>query len=219
VALLAAGTATLALLRGDARARGFALAAGGGTLLLALLAAATVPDPRMLFPCVPAGFALAAAGTVRAAEALGRGRRAPVLLALALLVASGLPNGARVWRRAPVAARLEAFHESEWRGLGEAVAPLLPTGALVASDAAPWVAWHTRHAATLVPLTPAELARGGRLAPHAVVLTNEWLIGRPGEEAWRECFETRRAPMGFRFAGQVRSGRLEAVVFTLEDSR
>jgi hypothetical protein len=135
--------------------------------------------------------------------------------ALAVL-ASALPL-ARAWH-ASLAGDLSgrsAFHESEWRGVGLDVRPLLPEGALVASDAAPWIAWFSRHPVTLVPLDPADLVRGPeRLRPGAVVLTNEWLVSRPGEEAWKALLERREAPPGFRVAGTVRSGRLEALVLT-----
>jgi hypothetical protein len=108
-----------------------------------------------------------------------------------------------------------AFRESEWRGLGLGVRPLLPNGALVASDAAPWIAWFARHPVTLAPLEPADLVNGPeRLRPGAVVLTNEWLVSRPGEEAWKALLERREAPPGFKVAGIVRSGRLEALVLT-----
>jgi 4-amino-4-deoxy-L-arabinose transferase-like glycosyltransferase len=206
-----------AVVRGDRRARGFVLlvAAVGG--LLALLASATVADPRMLFPLLPVGMALALAGIARLAELIGRGRRGVVAAAAALAVlASALPL-ARAWH-ASLAGDLSgrsAFHESEWRGVGLDVRPLLPEGALVASDAAPWIAWFSRHPVTLVPLDPADLVRGPeRLRPGAVVLTNEWLVSRPGEEAWKALLERREAPPGFRVAGTVRSGRLEALVLT-----
>ncbi|HEY6195260.1 MAG TPA: hypothetical protein VI504_09480, partial [Candidatus Eisenbacteria bacterium] len=107
------------------------------------------------------------------------------------------------------------FHESEWRGLGLGVQPMLPEGVLVASDAAPWIAWYARHPVTLVPLEPAGLVNGpARLRPGAVVLTNEWLLGRPDEGAWNALLRHREAPPGFRLAGFVRSGRLEGTVFT-----
>ena len=206
-----------ALLRGDRRARGFVLVVAGAGVLLALLAAATVADPRMLFPLLPTAFALAFAGVARLAERLGRGRRVVVATACALAVLAGVLPLAHDWRASlagGLAGRSE-FHEREWRGLGTGVRPLLPAGVLVASDVAPWIAWFARHPVTLVPLLPAGLVDGPeRLRPGAVVLTNEWLVTRPGEEAWRALFERQEAPPGFRFAGRVRSGRLEAVVFT-----
>ena len=206
-----------ALLRGDRRARGFVIVVACAGALLALLAAATVADPRMLFPLLPTAFALALAGVARLAELIGRGRRSIVAVAVGLALLAGVLPLARDWRGALAGGLVgrSAFHEQEWRGLGEGVRPLLPAGALVASDVAPWIAWYTHHPVTLVPLAPAALVEGpARLRPGAVVVSNEWLVTRPGEEAWQALLERREAPTGFRFAGHVRSGRLEAVVFT-----
>lgn len=213
----AALACAVALVRGEPRARGLALAFTTAAALLALLASATVADPRMLFPLLPAAVALALAALARIAEALGRGRRAWVAAAAVLAVALGAWPLAREWRAAAaggLAGRSE-FHEREWRELGLEVGTLLPAGGgLVASDAAPWIAWWTGRPVTLVPLEPAALRDGPeRLRPEAVVLTNEWLVSRPGEEEWRRLFDERRGPPGFQLAGHVRSGRLEAVVF------
>lgn len=214
--LAAALTGVGVLLRGPARARGFVLAFGTAALLLTALASATVADPRMLFPLLPVTLALGFAGLTRALEAAGGGRRGLVAaVALGAVLLSLVPL-ARDWRQAMAGglAGRSAFRESEWRGFGLSVGMLLPESGLVASDAAPWVAWFTRRSVTLVPITPELLMSGPeRLRPAAVVLTNEWLIRRPGEEAWQALFEQRTAPSGFEFVGHVRSGRLEAVVF------
>jgi len=214
-AALAGLTLVVALARGGARARGFALAVVATTVLLVGLVAATVADPRLLFPLLPTGIAVAFAGLARAAEAVGRGRRVAVAAAVVVTVAWAAWPLAREWRASGTGELpADRFHEREWRGLGVSVAPLLPPEGLVASDAAPWIAWYTRRPTTLVPLEPEAVALGpGRLRPEAVVLTNEWLIRRPGEEAWAAAFQARTAPPGFHFAGHVRSGRLEAVVF------
>lgn len=215
--VLAAFASLAALVRGDTRARGFVLAFGAAAALLAFLASATVADARMLFPLLPVAIALAFAGLARGAEVLGRGRRGLVAVAAVLAVLAGVLPLAREWRQARAGELVgrSAFHEREWRGLGESVAPLLPAGALVASDAAPWIAWFTGHPVTLVPLEPIALVEGpAALRPGAVVLTNEWLVHRPGEAAWKAMLDGRRPPPGFALAGHVRSGRLEAVVFT-----
>lgn len=212
--LFAAFAIVRALMAGDTRARGFVVAFAAASALLTFLASATVADARMLFPLLPVAIALAMAGLVRAAELLAQGRRVAVALVSVALVGVSLLPLVREWRAAGSLAGRSEFHETEWRELAEGVAPLLPTGALVASDAAPWIAWFTDHPVTLVPLAPAALVDGPeRLRPGAVVLTNEWLVSRPGEEAWRELLEARRPPEGFAFVGHVRSGRLEAVVF------
>ncbi len=207
----------LTLARGDARARGFVLAFCGAAALLTLLAAATVADPRMLFPLLPVAMALAFAGLTRTVEALGRGRRELVAAAALLAVLAGVAPLAREWKQAlagGLAGRGD-FREREWRELALGVRPLLPDGVLVASDAAPWIAWFTGHHVTLVVLEPAALgAAPERLRPGAIVLTNEWLVSQPGEEAWKALFDERTPPPGFGLAGHVRAGRLEAVVFT-----
>ena len=109
---------------------------------------------------------------------------------------------------------------AEWRDLGAAVAPLLPREGLVASDVAPWISWHTRRAATMVPLEPADLLTGPeRLRPAAIVLTNEFLVLQPLEGAWRAALEHDQPPAGYRFAGHVHAGRLEAAVFVRRGAR
>jgi hypothetical protein len=66
-----------------------------------------------------------------------------------------------------------------------------------------------------VPLEPASLLTWPeRLRPRAVVLTNEYLIHQPLEGAWRALYDGAPPPEGFRFAGRVRAGRVEAAVFT-----
>jgi 4-amino-4-deoxy-L-arabinose transferase-like glycosyltransferase len=209
-------TGAVVAFRGPARARGFVLAFSTAALLLAGLASATVADARMLFPLLPVSFALGFSGLTRALEAAGRGRRGLVAAAALGAVLLALVPLAREWRQALAGglAGRSQFRESEWRGIGLSVRSMLPEGGLVASDAAPWVAWFTRRPVTLVPLAPEALVNGPeRLRPAAVVLTNEWLIARPGEEQWKALFDRRAAPSGFEFVGHVRSGRLEAVVF------
>lgn len=203
--------------RGGTRARGFLLAILVAMLTLFGLSAATVADPRMLFPLLPATIALALTGLSRAAEGIARGQRSRVAaLMAAVIVVCALPL-ARLWRASlarsgPAAG---AYREREWRGIGLGVRPMLPATGLVASDAAPWIAWYARVPTTLVPLEPGQLVTGPpRLRPVAVVLTNEWLTSQPGEEAWRTLLESRTPPPGFVVAGHVRSGRLEAVVWT-----
>jgi 4-amino-4-deoxy-L-arabinose transferase-like glycosyltransferase len=209
-------TGAVVAFRGPSRARGFVLAFATATLLLAGLASATVADARMLFPLLPVAFALGFSGLTRAIEAAGRGRRGLVAAAALGAVLLALVPLASEWRQALAGglAGRSRFRESEWRGMGLSVRSMLPEGGLVASDAAPWVAWFTRRSVTLVPLAPEALLNGPeRLRPAAVVLTNEWLIARPGEEQWKALFDRRAAPSGFEFVGHVRSGRLEAVVF------
>ncbi|HVQ24246.1 MAG TPA: hypothetical protein VMV01_03675, partial [Planctomycetota bacterium] len=214
---LAGLAALVTIARGDARARRFALALTAITALLTLLAAATVADPRMLFPLLAPGVALTFAAIARLAEALDRWRRPAFAVGAALVVLMSAAPLVRQWqalRFGDPRARA-GLSASEWRELGAAVAPLLPRTGLVASDAAPWIAWHTRRPTTAVPLAPDELLTWPeRLRPEAVVLTNEYLIHQPLEQAWRVLFERDEPPTGFRLAGHVHAGRLEAAVFT-----
>lgn len=223
--------AVFALVRGRREDRGFVLALAAMAALLVLGAAATVASARMLFPFLPAGMALAFAGVAWLTE-LKPGLRRPVLATVAALavLGGGVPL-ARYWHAlrfgepaatAPAAPSIPAeplvgLRAAEWRDLSTAVAPLLPHSGLVASDVAPWIAWHTRRPTTIVPLEPSAFLTGPeRLRPEAVVLTNEFLILQPLEEAWRRVFQSGEPPAGYRLAGRVRAGRLEAVVFTRE---
>ena len=219
-ALAALGTA-VALARGARAARALALVLVIMLVLLAMLAAATVADPRMLFPLLPSALALGFAALARLAEPLGSTRRRAVVTATLLAVSIAAMPLARAWRSRVSGARARpalpegAPTASEWRELGAHVAPLLPPGELVASDAAPWIAWHTGRPVTLVPLEPAQLVDWpARWQPAAVVLTNEWLVWQPLETSWRRLLERDEPPAGYRLAGRVRAGRLEAVVFT-----
>lgn len=207
-----------ALVRREPRARVFALAVGGLMVLLLLLASATVADPRMLFPLLPVAIALTVCELMWAASVVGRGRPAVTVVFLAAAVCVSAGFLAIHWLESNATPRpRSAYHEREWRGIGQGVGGMLPAEGLVASDAAPWVAWFASRSVTLIPLTPEALVHGPeRLRPAAVVLTNEWLIDRPGEESWRAMFDSREAPPGFAFAGHVRSGKLEAVVFVRE---
>jgi hypothetical protein len=219
---LAALAALVTIVRGDARARRFALALVAMTTLLALLAAATVADPRMLFPLLAPGVALSFAAIARLAKPLGGSRRPVLAIAAALAVLTSAVPLVRQWqalRFGDPRAR-SGLSASEWRELGAAVAPLLPGRGLVASDAAPWIAWYTRRPTTAVPLAPDELLTWPeRLRPQAVVLTNEYLVHQPLEGAWRALLERDQPPAGFRLAGHVHAGSLEAVVFTRVPSR
>jgi 4-amino-4-deoxy-L-arabinose transferase-like glycosyltransferase len=216
-ALLAALAAARAAALGDARERGFVITLALLASLLTLLASATVADPRMLFPLLPAGVALAFAGLARLAEPLGPRRRAVLAAVASLAVLAGALPLARDWRahRFGDPAAFAGIREREWRALGTALEPLLPRDGLVASDAPPWIAWYARRPATAVPLEPAALLSWPeRLRPRAVVLTNEYLIHQPLESAWRALYDHDQPPDGFRFEGRVRAGRVEAAVFT-----
>jgi hypothetical protein len=201
---------------GDRREWSFRLTVAGGVVLLLLLSAVTVPDARMAFPFVPALCALGFDELRRLLE--GRGFPAgAVALACAILVgwASVLPllrdwqdaqAGNDGWRR--------SYRESEWIGLTRDLAPMLPDSGVIACDAAPWIAWYDRRAATLTPLEPDMLSEMQRHIPvSAVVVTNEWVIREPGDEVWQRLFDGTEELPGWRRAGRARAGRLEAQVF------
>lgn len=209
-----------ALWRPEPRGRLFALTLAALAGVLTLLSAATVADPRMLFPLLPAGIALAMSEVAWLARLVGRGRPVAVAAACAMMLCVGAVALARDWEHRVRHRAQEVYLEREWAGIGNGVNAMLPPDGLLASDAAPWIAWFTGHPVTLIPLTPEALIDGPeRLRPAAVVLTNEWLIGRPGEEPWQALFDSREAPAGFAFAGHVRSGRLQAVVFVRQPDR
>jgi len=192
------------------KVRAFGLTVLAAALLLLGLDAATVADPRLMFPLLPLVMALAVAGLTRLTESLGSGRRwvVQVVLALALLVT--LRPTLQAWRSPD----REGLRERDWRSIGLAVRAMLPERVLIASDAAPWIAWTTGLPATLVPLTPADLATmPANLSPDAVVLTDEWLVHRPGEEAWRAMLENGTAPTGWLCVGRAHTDRLRAAVF------
>jgi hypothetical protein len=200
----------------DARERGFRVALFGSAALLLALSALTVPDPRMVFPLLPALVAVAFDEARRLLESRGFGPRGVALACAALLLAGGARAALSDWRRAAggVPDR-EGFREREWSELGERLDAALPPGVTVASDAAPWVAWYARRPATLVPLGFDGLRElEARTALGALVVTNEWLIHRPGEAEWRGAFEGRAAPAGWTESRRVAAGRLAAVVFT-----
>lgn len=206
----------LALRSADARARAFVLTGLAAATTLVAISAATVADPRMLFPLLGLTLAMAVAGLARLAEAIGRGRRGLVNAVLLVAVLAGALPLAFTWRS--TSGRPVAIRERDWRGVGLAVRAMLPNEGVVASDAPPWFAWYADRAVTIVPLAPDDLLRmPERLRPVAVVLTDEWLVRRPGEEAWRHAFESRTPPTGFVLGGHARSGALGAVVFVRED--
>ena len=202
--------------RGERREWLLRLIVLGCGALLAALALLTVPDARMVLCLLPAFIVLGFDQADRLARVRpGAARLAPALGVLLVLVSSAAPTlGAwrADWRTAaPEAGR---YRESDWRLLGEGVAPLLPPRGAVASDAAPWIAWFTGRDATLIPADTTMLGPLGRRLPlGAIVITDEWLIRQPGEEVWRGWFEGRVDDPRWRRAGRVVAGRLSAVVF------
>lgn len=184
--------------------------------LLGALALLTVPDPRMLLCLLPAFIVLGFDEADRLARLRAGAQRLALALGVLLVLVSSAAPTLSAWRTDLRAAAPEAgrYRESEWRGLGEGVAPLLPRQGAVASDAAPWIAWFTGRDATLIPADTTMLGPLGRRLPlGAIVITDEWLIRQPGEEVWLGWFEGRVSNSRWRPAGRVVAGHLSAVVF------
>ena len=189
------------------------LVAGGSLALLALFCALTLARPHYLFPMLPTVVALS---TISLAGLL-RATRIPTLAAHGLLLAmlswaSWRPLLAE-WSRARAGARPAEFTEREVAGLGAILSRRLPEGTIVSSDMAPWISWYANRASVNLPYAVQDLAElRDRHGVSAVVLTNEWLIQRPGNEAWRDLFLSRTTVPGWTTTDVVKSGRLSARV-------
>ncbi len=190
------------------------LVAGASLAAIAGLAAVTLPRAHYLFPMLPVAVALGALALQRA----GRAARLPSVIVLALVAGllawsswRPLVLGWRALREPPRAA--SAFNEREVAGLGAILHRRLPAGTRVASDMAPWVSWYTRHPSVNLPLRTQDLNElRDRHGIGAVVLTNEWLVSLPGNEAWRDVFESRAPIVGWTTVSVARSGKLQARV-------
>jgi hypothetical protein len=187
-------------------------AAGGSLVLLTLLAAVTLPRSQYLFPMLPAAVAFGALTL----ERLGRAARLPVGVPVALVAAilswSSLRLIAIEWAGIRGTTRPpSAFDERDIERLGAALASRLPEHTLVTSDMAPWVSWYARRPCVSVPITAADLAElHARHGVNALLLTNEWMISLPGNEAWRAAFDGVRSPPGWHAADAWTFGRLRA---------
>jgi len=185
------------------------------------LVALTVPSRRYLMPLLP----LLTIAAVLAIDRLARALRLPSFagpVAAAMLVA--LTTGyslARDWRwadRQPFRDR-GTFTESEWQGAGDRLAAVLPAGALMACDAGAILSWYADRPAVLLPERPDDLAvLTGRLPVEAIVLTNEWLLERPGFEAWKAIATAPGTLPGWHHVATVRAGALRAVVLARDSA-
>jgi hypothetical protein len=90
----------------------------------------------------------------------------------------------------------------------------------MATDAGAILAWYADRPAVLLPAEPGDMNRlGTRLPIDAIVLTNEWLLARPGFEAWRAVADASAALPGWSPIAIVRSGGLRAVVLARDRAR
>ncbi len=190
------------------------LLAGGSLALLAALAALTLPRSHYLFPMLPTVVALGAvsiAGILRSVRMPSRAT--PVVVALMLAWSSWRPL-VRQWQTPSASSPLASeFTEREIAGLGATLAQRLPAGTLITSDMAPWFSWYARLPSVNLPLRLQDLAElRARNGVGAVVITNEWLVTLPGNEAWRDVFESRTSLPGWATLSVARSGRLRAHV-------
>jgi 4-amino-4-deoxy-L-arabinose transferase-like glycosyltransferase len=194
------------------------LVAGGSLALLAALCATTLPSSHYLLPMLPTVVALGAISL----ERVLRSARLPAPAALALVTALLFWSSCRVLALDWIAARrveprAGAFTEREIVGLGATLAGRLGEGTIVASDMAPWWSWYARRPSVNLPLEIEDLAElRERHGIGAVVITNEWLIDRPGDEAWREVFLGNTPLPGWTTTVVAHSGRLRARVFVPE---
>lgn len=193
------------------------LAAGGSLALLCGFCALTLARPHYLFPMLPAVVALGAVSL----ERILRSARLPVVAARVLVTALLLWSSWRILALEWSARRLDGggtgFTEREIVGLGTTVAGRLPPGAIVTSDMAPWVSWYARVPSVNLPMRFPDVAElRERHGIGAIVLTNQWLVTLPGNEAWRDVLEGRAPFPGWTTVSVVRSGRLRARVLVPE---
>jgi len=105
------------------------------------------------------------------------------------------------------------FTESSWVEFGSRLREILPGDAVTTSDVAPWVSWYADLPSVLLPVTPAENdSLDSRIGLDAIVLTNEFILDQPGNEAWKETFDGERVLEGWRAADIIRFGKGRGVV-------
>ncbi len=200
---------TLRPRRDDAPLR---LVCGLSLAAIAGLAALTLPRGHYLFPMLPAVIALGATELERGGRALRLPPALGVALIAALLSWSSVRPMAAEWARLRIAPHSEAtFGERDLVRLGAALEQRIPAGTIVCSDMAPWVSWYAKRPSVNMPLATADLDElHARHDVGAVVVTNEWLITLPGNEAWRAAFDGTQAPAGWMLGDTLSSGTLRA---------
>jgi len=201
----------------ERRTRVFQLTVLGAAALLAGAALLTAPSPRILVPLLPALFALAIDEAYRLVTARGLSPRLALVACVAVVIQGAAFPTAWRWKKAwadprsPLAST--RLREVEWRALGRMLDERLPIQGVVASDAAPWIAWYTGRDATLIPAGTAMLdPLGKRLPLSAIVLTNEWVIFQQGEEPWRAWFDGHAEHPDWQEVARLGAGKLKAVI-------
>jgi hypothetical protein len=193
------------------------LVAGGSLVLLVAFCSLTLARSHYLFPMLPTVVALGAISL----EGLLRSARFPVALARIVVVAMLFWSSWRLllheWSPLRADVRPAGFTEREVSGLGEMLARRLPPGTIVTSDMAPWISWYAHLPSVNLPYAVADLAElHARHGIGAAVITNEWLVARSGNEAWRDVFLARTTPPGWTGVSVVKSGRLRARVLVAD---
>jgi len=186
------------------------------TALFVLLVALSLPSRRYLFPLLPVLAVVGIAESWRLAARLRLSRPAATLAGAALIIVGPLLGTIGIWSRTMQAGpgRAGGFREQEWQELGAQVARRLPERAVAVTDVGPFLAWYAERPAVLLPNDPEDLPALARRVPvDAVVLTNHWLIGQPGSEAWRALYFAHAELPGWTRRDSVTAGRLRAVIF------
>ena len=188
------------------------LVAGLGLATMAGHAALTLPRSHYLFPMLPAVIAFGAVELERGGRALRLPTGLPLALVAGLLSWSSMRPLAAEWasmRSGPRATA--AFGERDLVRMGAELAARIPAGTIVCSDMGPWVSWYSGLPSVNVPFATSDLAElRARHGIGAVVLTNEWLITLPGNEAWRAAHDGTLPPAGWVAGESIVAGGLEA---------
>jgi hypothetical protein len=176
----------------------------------------TIPDVRYVVPLWPAVIALATVETWLLVRLRGHVGRAASALCAALILLPLSVDTTRAWRdewsAGPADPRV--YHESEWRALGRSLAARLPSDAVVVSDVGTWISWYANLPTLALPDSPDELrACERRLHVDAMVLTDEWVVHRPGSATWAALYRGNATLRGWVRSGPIESGRLNAVLF------
>jgi hypothetical protein len=183
-------------------------------VLLIGLVTITVPSQRYFFPFLPLYIIMGLTELYLLMRARGwpELRTVGICAITVVLFASHTMSGWwNTWREEK--SNRSNFTEREWVDFGGHLRKVLPHRAVVASDAAPWLAWYADRPSVLLPATPAQLdPLHKRLVIDAVVLTNEGLLSLPGNEEWQSMFLGQEAREEWTRADSVSFGKLKALI-------